>query len=42
MDRIRSDLSEFNGFVADDTPRETTGSEERWLYPARLLIVDQS
>ena len=42
VDRIRSDLSEFNRFVADDTPRESIGSEERWLYPARLLIVDRS
>ena len=41
VDRIRSDLSAFKGSVAADARRESVGSDER-LYPARLLIVDQS
>ena len=40
MDRIRSELSELNGPVAEDAPRETTGFDEAPLYPARLLIFD--
>ncbi len=42
VDQIRSDLSEFYRSVADDARRESIGSYERWLYPARLLMVDQS
>lgn len=42
VDQIRRGLSEFNRFVADDASRESIGSNERWLYPARLLIVDSS
>ena len=39
LDQIRSDLSRS---VSADAPRESIGSDERWLYPARLLIVDRS
>ena len=42
VDRIRSELSEFYRSVAEVAPRETFRSDERWLYPARLLIVDRS
>lgn len=40
MDRIRSELSELNGPVAEDAPRETTGIDEARLYPARFLTFD--
>ena len=42
VDHIRSELSEFYRSVAQDAPRESFRSDERWLYPARLLIVDRS
>ena len=42
VDRIRSELFEFNRFAADDAPGDFIGSNERWLYPARFLIVDRS
>lgn len=38
MDQIRNDVSRS---VAEDARRESTRSDERWLYPARLLIVDR-
>ena len=42
VDQIRSELSEFNRSVAEDAPRDAIRSDEGWLYPARLLIVDRS
>lgn len=42
VDRIRRDLSAVNRFVADEAPRGFSGPDERWLYPARFLMVDQS
>lgn len=40
MDRLRSDLSELNRQFAEVAPREITGLDEEWLYPARLLMFD--
>ena len=42
VDRIRIEVSEFNRSVAEAVPRGPIKSEERWLYPARLLLVDRS
>jgi len=42
VDQIRSDLSEFNRSEAEDAPRDAIRSDEMWLYPSRLLIVDRS
>ena len=42
VDQIRSELSEFNRSLAEDAPRDAIRSDETWLYPARLLIVDRS
>ena len=42
VDQIRSELSEFYRSVAEDAPRDSFRSDERWLYPARLLMVDRS
>ena len=42
VDQIRSELSEFNRSEAEDGPRDAIRSDETWLYPARLLIVDGS
>ena len=41
VDRIRSELSEFSQSDAEAAPRGSVGSDERRLYPARLLIVDR-
>ena len=38
MDQIRSDVSRS---VAEEAPLESIRSDEGWLYPARLLIVDR-
>ena len=40
VNRIRSELSVRS--VAEGAPRDSFRSDERWLYPARLLIVDRS
>lgn len=42
MDRIRSDLSEFYPSRAEAVRRDLIGSQEPWVYPARLLLVDRS
>lgn len=42
VDRIRNDLSGVGRASAEYRPFESAESDERWLYPARLLIVDQS
>ena len=42
VDQIRTELSEFDRSFAKDAPRESFRSDERWLYPSRLLIVDRS
>ena len=39
VDRIRRELSDR--YVAEAAPRDSLRSDERWLYPARLLIVDR-
>ena len=41
VDQIRSELSESNRSVADDAPQDSIRTDERSLYPARFLIVDQ-
>ena len=38
MDQIRSDVSRS---VAEEARTKSIRSDERWLYPARLLIVDR-
>ena len=42
LDRIRTELSEFKSPTANDSPGESIGPEDRWLYPARFLLVDRS
>ena len=42
VDRIRIEVSEFKRSVAEVVPRGPVKSDERWLYPARLLLVDRS
>ena len=42
VDQIRSELFEFNRSFAEDAPRDSIRSDGSSLYPARLLIVDQS
>ena len=41
VDQIRTELFEFDRSVARYVQRDFFESEERWLYPARLLIVDR-
>ena len=42
VNQIRSGLSEFNRSVAEVGQRDSFESDETWLYPVRLLIVDRS
>lgn len=42
VDQIRGELSEVNRSVAEFPPDRVFRSDERWLYPARLLMVDRS
>ena len=42
LDRIRIELSEFNRPTDNDWPGESIGPKDRWLYPARFLLVDRS
>ena len=42
VDQIRGELSAFNRSVAEAAAQDSFRSDERWLYPARLLIVDRS
>ena len=42
LDQIRIELFESNRFAAKDAPGDFIRSNERWLYPARFLVVDRS
>ena len=42
VDQIRTELSEVDRTFATDAEPGSFRSGERWLYPARLLIVDRS